>query len=146
MKQTAPAVKDLARQLLLLEANPGEHAEGAGGDALKVFEQLRLHLSRLVGVAGFQALLSRALALAKAETTWLDAVRVQADGALEGFREAARRQPAEAVMEGSGMLLAQLLGLLITFIGEALTLRLAREIWPEARLDNINLSEEEKPA
>ena len=143
MKQTAPAVTDLARRLLLLEANPGEHAEGAGGDALKVFEKLRSHLSKLVGVAGFQALLARALALAKAETNWLTAVQVQADGALEGFREAAQRQPAAIVTEGSGTLLAQLLGLLITFIGEALTLRLVADIWSEARLDDMNLNAEE---
>lgn len=146
MKQTDPAVKDLARRLLLLEANPGEHAEGAGGDALKVFEKLRSHLSRLVGVAGFQALLARALALAKSETSWLEAVRVQPDGTLEGFREAARRLPAEAVTDGSAALLAHLLGLLVTFVGEALTLRLVADIWPQARLDNVNLSPEETPA
>ena len=143
MKQTAPAVKDLARRLLLLEANPGEHAEGAGGDALNVFEKLRSHLSRLVGAAGFQALLARALALAKAEKNWLEVVRVQPDGTLEGFREAARQQPAEAATEGSEALLTQLLGLLVTFIGEALALRLVADIWSGAQEDNINLNAEE---
>ncbi len=34
------------------------------------------------------------------------------------------------------MLLAQLLGLLFTFIGEALTLQLVLDVWPELVLDD----------
>ena len=36
------------------------------------------------------------------------------------------------------MLVAQLLGLLFTFIGESLTLRLLLDVWPEAALDDGN--------
>jgi len=35
-------------------------------------------------------------------------------------------------------LLAQLLGLLVTFIGEALTVRLVREVWPKVPLDDLD--------
>lgn len=143
MEQAAPVVRELARRLVAIETNRSERAEGNAHGALSVFEKLRSHLSRLVGVAGFQALLSRALALAKTEFGWLEAVRVQADATLEGFHEAAQRQPAEAVVDGSAALLTQLLVLLVTFIGEALTLRLVKDAWPDAQEEAINFSMEE---
>jgi len=37
-----------------------------------------------------------------------------------------------------------LLGLLATFIGESLTLRLACEAWPEALIDIVDSKEKEK--
>jgi hypothetical protein len=39
----------------------------------------------------------------------------------------------EAVQGGTA-LIAQLLGLLVTFIGEALTLRLVQNVWPNAAI------------
>ena len=113
--------------------------------ALSALTKLRIHLTRLVGIAGFEALLARALALARAEAAWMGTVRVQTDGTLEGFSEAAQLQLADAVAVGCTALLAQLFGLLVTFVGEALTLRLMQEVWPEARLDNTNSGAEERP-
>jgi hypothetical protein len=37
-----------------------------------------------------------------------------------------------------------LLGLLVAFIGETLTLRLVREVWPKAPLNELDLSEGNK--
>lgn len=139
MRQSTPAALDLARLLLALEASESEHAEAEANAALSIFEKLRASLSKIVGVAGFQALLARALALAKAEADWLEAVRIQPDATLTGLSEVAQQQPANAVAEGYTALVAHLLGLLVTFVGEALTLCLVRDIWPEARLDDINL-------
>ena len=145
MNQAAPAIQNLARRLLALEADGSEQAEAMANAALGALTKLRIHLTKLVGIAGFEALLARALALARAEAVWLGAVRVQADGSLKGFSEAARQQSADAVTAGCRALMAQLLGLLVTFIGEALTLRLMQEVWPEARLDNTNAGAEERP-
>ena len=50
-----------------------------------VYEKLRQSLGELAGTAGFQALASRALTLAKSEDPSLGAVRVAADGNLEGM-------------------------------------------------------------
>ena len=146
MNQATPAVRDLARLLLALEADQSEHAEDDAYVALRVFEKLRSHLAKLVGIAGFQALLVRTLVLAKTEAGWLEGVCVQADATLGGFPEAAQRQPANAVAAGSAALLAQLLGLLITFIGQALTLRLVADVWPEARMDAMHSGAKETPA
>ena len=146
MNQAAPAIQDLARLLLALEANRSEPAQEDMHVALSVFEKLRLSLSKLVGVAGYQALLVRAVALAKIETGWLESVRVSGDARLEGFQEIIRQLPAEVVMEGSKTLLAQLLALLILFIGEALTLRLVGDVWPEARVEIMNSGSKETQA
>jgi hypothetical protein len=105
-------------------------------EAVYAGERLRPHLAALMGNGGFRALLSRALALANAEVPWLRAVHVKADGSLEGLEELrAQLSPAE-LFDGRVVLLAQLLGLLEAFIGEDLTSRLVRDIWPEVRLND----------
>ena len=116
MKQATPEIRHLARLILVLETNRSEPSEGETPATLNVFEKLRLYLSKIVGVAGFQALLARALALATAEVAWLEAVRVQEDATLIGFTEAAQLQPARAITAGNLALLSQLLGLLIILL------------------------------
>ena len=143
MDQATPALRDLARHLLALEVNQTEHLHQEVQTALRVIEKLRSYLFKMVGSAGFQALLARAVVLATAEVGWLKVVRVQDDTTLQGFQEAAQQQPAKAVTLGSTALLAQLLGLLVTFIGEALTLRLVEDIWPGAHGEDENVSAKE---
>ena len=127
MNTTPPAIQDLARRLIALEAER-EPSDGPAGAAVRACEKLRIPLTRLVGVAGFCSLLSRALAMAKAEAPSLDAARVRPDGSLEGLAGMGPAQDAEA----GAVVVAQLLGLLVTFIGEHLTLPLVREAWPDA--------------
>ena len=108
--------------------------------AFQVCEKLRAHLATFMGNAGFRALLSCALALAKAEVPWLRAVHVKADGSLEGLEELDAKRNPDELFEGGVVLVAQLLGLLVAFIGEKLTLRLVREVWPEVPLDDLDFS------
>jgi hypothetical protein len=103
----------------------------AGQVVIRAFEQLRGALVRLIGVEGFRALLTRA----QREAPWLAAVTVTAEGALVGFSEAAHGQDPAAVTAGGQALLAHFLGLLHTFIGETLTLRLLADGWPDASFD-----------
>ena len=95
---------------------------------MRVCEKLRLPLAKLVGVAGYRSLMSRAMAIAKAEAPSLDVVRVRPDGSLEGFDGIDQNRGAEAAI----VVLVHLLSLLVTFIGEPLTLGLVRDTWPEA--------------
>jgi nicotinic acid phosphoribosyltransferase len=101
-----------------------------------VVEKLRPNLATLLGKLGFRALLSRALALTTSEIAWLRAVHVKADGSLEGLHELEAQLDPEEIAEGTVVLLAQLLGLLVLFIGESLTLRLVRDVWPKLSLDD----------
>jgi hypothetical protein len=76
-----------------------------------------------VGADGFQALASRALALAKSESHRLSAVQVTANGGLRGLGEIESRTDADEDGEAGITLIAQLLGLFLPFLGEATTLR-----------------------
>ncbi|MCE9531937.1 MAG: hypothetical protein K8T89_12560 [Planctomycetes bacterium] len=91
-------------------------------------------LTKLAGVAGFRSLISRAKALATADVAWLDLVQIRADGSLENFDAVSSQQiPVQGVDAGVAIV-AQLLGLLVTFIGEPLTLHLVRDAWPNESL------------
>ena len=112
--------------------------------AFYVCEKLRAHLATLMGTAGFRELLSCALPRANAEVPWLRAVQVKADGSLEGLEELHAPRNPDELSEGGVVLVAQLLGLLAAFIGETLTLRLVREVWPEVPLDDLDFGKGSK--
>ena len=70
-------------------------------------------------------------AVGKKEEPWLDSVRIREDGSLE--RAKTDDQQSDRDYDWQGIeLVRQLLELLVVFIGEALTLRLVRDIWPNA--------------
>jgi hypothetical protein len=124
-------MRDFAGRLIAFEATGSKSPGTTIPTAFLACEKLRSPLATLLGNVGFSALLSRALALAATEVKWLGVVHVDARGALEGLAEPqAKISPAESA-RGGVVLLAQLLGLLATFIGEDLTLRLVREVWPK---------------
>lgn len=92
-----------------------------------------------MGQAGFRALLSRALALATAEAPALSAVKVDAEGSLESPKDWGRRRGTGDITQGGVVLVAQLLGLLVAFIGGSLTLGLVSEIWPDLSLNGLSI-------
>lgn len=106
--------------------------------ACLVGEKLRPQLAALMGNIGFSALQSRALALTEAQFTWMRAVHIKADGGFEGLNAVDAQIGPEEFFEGCVVLFAHLLGLLVTFIGEELTLRLMREVWPELPRNDLD--------
>ena len=127
--------RDLALRLLAYEDAAGKASERTQSAAVSVCERLRQPLATLAGVAGFRSLLSRALTLARAEAPSLSAVQVAADGSLKVQDEFASQSSKEQARDGGAILIAQLIGLLLTFIGEGLTWRLVQDVWPEAAFD-----------
>jgi len=141
--ETLPSpLRDLARRMLA--------ASQTGSDshipiAEIVIERLRVSLTKLAGAEGFASLLRRALALARVDVPSLKGITVGADGRLQGLdsfaadsgagaeRGGANREAEEAAVA----ITAHLLGLLVTFIGEPITLRLVRESWPDASLGDL---------
>lgn len=117
----------------------------------RALNKLRLHLSKTIGQEGFRTLLARALALTTPQFPNLGSIQINADGSLNGLpgtagahskitqNEAQSTQsyetPSTATManpiEGATALLAHLIALLVTFIGEDLTLRILSALWPE---------------
>ncbi len=144
MNTATPAMQSLARRLIALEGALVP-PNGQVGQALRVCAKLRLPLAKLAGVVGFRSLLTRALTLATAEVPWLGAVQVGVDGSLEGFDAARSEQGATPSAEAGVVVVAQLLGLLATFIGEPLTLVLVRGVWSDAVVDETERSTEGQP-
>lgn len=132
------AKRDLALRLLAYEAAADKSSMPTESGAFRVYEKLRRSLCALAGVAGFRSLASRALTLAKTEAPGLSAVQVTADGSLEGFGDIEGRIDKDQASEGGVILVDQLLGLLLTFIGETLTLRLMQDVWPDAAFEDCN--------
>jgi hypothetical protein len=135
-RQATPQLQNLALQLLVHEAknspSPAKLAE-----ALEVCCQ-RLHkrLDSLIGAGGFRALLDRALFLAKKEHPWLKAVGIgEYPGCeLKVLHEAMNgRKPAE-VREAFTIILANVIWLLVTFIGEDIAFGLVEEAWPGTKI------------
>jgi|SRR5579864_1722510 len=126
----SPETMDLARRLLAYEAVEGKSSQPMDAAAILINEKLRRHLCTLVGVAGHQGLLSRALTLAREEAPSLGAVQVTAEGRLQGLSGPGPQSDQDRDREGGVILLAHLLGLYLTFIGETLTFRLVQDLAP----------------
>jgi hypothetical protein len=140
-------MRNFARRLIDYEASGAISGQTKAAAAYHVCEKLRTPLAALVGNGGFRALLARALTLATAEVPGLHGIHVKPDGSLDGVEDLHAQLDPHKYFEGGGVLLAQLLGLLAAFIGENLTLRLVREVWPKAPfndLDFVNQNENEK--
>jgi hypothetical protein len=139
----SPGMRDLAHRLLMYEAVLAKNSEPSEPAILRVYEKLRQGLGEFVGVAGFYSLASRALALARTEAPSLSAARVGADGSLQGLGEFEHhtnidkaRAGGSATGEAGIILIARLLGLLLLFVGKALTLSVLQITWPAAALDD----------
>jgi hypothetical protein len=123
-------MRSFAEHLIAHETRKGNSSEATEPVAFRIGEKLRSHLAVIIGKAGFGALVARAVALAGEEVPWLRATQVKADGFLEVGDELKAVTP-EDVVQGSVVLVAQLLGLLVAFIGEDLTLRIMHGVWPK---------------
>ncbi len=123
-------MRDWARHLLASEANSGAVSEPTEPATLLVYEKLRRRLCAPVGVDGFHALASRALAQAKSEVPRLSAVQVTAEGRLQGLDELDMQKDLGQDSEVGVVLIARLLGLFLTFLGAVTTRRLVQDVFP----------------
>ncbi|WP_348268209.1 hypothetical protein [Edaphobacter sp. DSM 109919] len=131
MNRTNLRMLAIAYQLLARETSTGEPSDIHLAAVVCVSEKLRRPISMLAGSTGFRALLTRSLSLARAQVPALAAIQVKPDGTLEwNMGGDLSLSNGEAVQSGA-ILIAELLGLLSNFIGEALTLRLLQDAWPD---------------
>src|SRR5688572_22847237 len=131
MPTPPPAIHQLARQLVAREPAGVRSSGGDAGQGTRACERLRVPLAKLVGTAGVASLTSRALALAKRGSPQLGSLSVGPDGCLMGIDSLPDSGAADDANHHAGVVLvAELLGLLVTFIGYPLTLTLVRESWP----------------
>ena len=140
MSRATPQMRNVAKRLMAHETRENDSSETQNPAVFPVFDKLRPQLATLMGNAGFRGLLSRALALANEEVRWLRAVHVKSDGSLTGLDELEAQLPAEQFFEGRTVMLAQLLGLLVAFIGEDLTVRMLSAAWPKLSFSGLDFS------
>ena len=131
-------MRDFAQRLIACEARGNKSSGTRPPAAFPVFEKLRPQLATLMGTIGVYSLFLRALTLSRQELDSLRTVQVKADGSLERADEPEVQSDPEDLAEGSVVLLAQVLGLLVAFIGENLTLRLVRDAWPKLSLNDFD--------
>ena len=137
-----PKIREMARRLVEHEAS-ALVADVHSSAALRCCERLRQPLARLAGVAAFRSLISRALSLSYAGAPWLNAVHVAANGSFEGLEAAKVHLSQEKIAEGEVLLVAHLIGLLVTFVGEEFTLQLVLEAWRDATFDTPLIKDNE---
>ena len=130
-----PTTRELAQRLLAYETVEAGSANTDAKAVFRVCDKLRGPLTTLAGSAVFRSLLARALTLAKKESPLLDAWEVKSDGSLQGLN-------GEAMQSGA-VLIAHLIGLMITFIGESLTLRLLRDVWLDLSYSQVKFERDE---
>jgi hypothetical protein len=87
----------------------------------------------------------RALALSSAYTPWLTPLRIEPDGSIQWAGEALYSDTSDGAEEGGLALVSELVALLITFIGEGITLQLVRSAWPDASPGITGFEEKEAP-
>jgi hypothetical protein len=131
---TPKKTRDLARSLVAREADSNTTSLQTEPASARVFEKLRRQFGASVGAYGFQSLAARALALARSESPHLKAVQVMANGGLRGLDEVESQTSSDEVGEVGIILIAQLLGLFLTLLGEATTLRLIEDLRLQAEI------------
>ena len=127
-------LRQLALRVLAHHAGPAASAEVFAGAAHRAYDDLARVSAQLIGQAGVDALTSRAVHLAQQEYPWLVHRREaeQPEGPFAQVVVCLKRQDPVVASEAAGSVLATLALLLVTFIGESLTMQLLRKAWPDA--------------
>jgi hypothetical protein len=130
-------MRELARRAVACRA---QSVDGAGAIATAVqraYDDLARVSSPLIGQLSLDALTGRMLYLAQRRYPWLVNARMPDhwSGPFPQIVFCLETQEPDVATEAAGAVLAILMGLLITFIGEPLTTRVLEEAWPDAFAD-----------
>ena len=137
MNRATPKLRDFAERLISIGVMETESFASKPPAVFTVIEKLRPCLAQVVGDLGFSAVLSRALAIAKADVAWLRAVHVKPDGSLGALDELEAKVDPKEIVEGRLVLLAEFFSLLVELIGERLVLQLVHQAMPKVSKDDL---------
>jgi hypothetical protein len=131
------ALRQLALNVRAQHAGPVAGAKELATAAHRAYDDLARVSAPLIGQAGVDALTGRALHLVQREYPWLvpTGETEPADGPLAQVMFCLERQDPAVATEAAGAVFATFTDLLVTFIGEPLTMRLLRQAWPDAFSD-----------
>ena len=141
MKRAPPSMRDFAGQLLAAETNADAGGVNPEPAIFRVCEKLQTTLAAWMGRAGFQSLLWRALAVSTSDVPWLKDVRATPDGCLEGLKKVSAGVQPDEIARAGVVVIAELIALMATFVGEELAFDLVREAWPQLSPENVPVLE-----
>ena len=125
--------RGLARKVLARRAGAAVDATAVAAAASRAYNDLAQMLAPVIGDVGVAAMTDRALHLAARHFPWLPARDPgSADTPFTQVVDALRRQDSTEAAAAAAAVLAAILGLLATFIGTPLAVRLVRQAWPDA--------------
>lgn len=123
MNQKYESMRQLAQAMFDSVAGEKSVPQKGGGASAHVWKRMQLALTRFAGADGFTALFRRALSLASIDGPPLEGVKIGPDGLISGI---------DSISDAQSVALATcLLEMLVTLIGERLTLHLVSDAWPE---------------
>ena len=129
-------LSDAAQQVVAKRAGPSASAAALAVAARRTYEEFAREAAPLIGQRGVEALISRAVHLARREHPWLGSDGAASDPPEDDtFAHVARSlEQAEtgAATEASGVVFGLSAGLLATLIGDRLTASLLYKAWPDA--------------
>ena len=137
MNRATPKSRDFAERLISIGVIETKSSALKAPAVFTVIEKLRPCLAQVVGLFGFNAVLSRALAIASAEVAWLRAAHVKPDGSLEGLDELEAKVDPQEIAEARVVLLAEFVSLLVELIGERIVLQLVHQAMPKVSKDDL---------
>ena len=132
-----PALRQLAMRALAQRKGSAASAAALAAAAQRAYDDLTRVSAPLIGDVGVNALTGRTLYLAQRQYPWVVHAREPEEwnGPFEQIVFCLERQDPAVATEAAGAVLTTLAGLLVTFIGEPLTVHLLRQAWPDAFAD-----------
>jgi hypothetical protein len=138
----APMTITWARKLVADVVASGQCPQDWESAILFVYEKSRQNLVASIGLFGFVALANRALARAKTESRGLNTVQLTIDGRIMSLGASEPQSVPNQEDEAGVILIAHLLSLFLTFLGEELTWRLIRNVAPAHELPTKDVKSE----
>ena len=122
----------LARRVLARRMAPAVDAVAVAAAASRAYDDLARVLAPVIGDVGVAAMTARALHLTTRQYAWLPSrTSGPADTAFTQVSEALKRQEPLLATDAATALMAAIVGLLATFIGERLAAQLVQQAWPD---------------
>jgi hypothetical protein len=142
MRQANAHMLAIAERLAAFEFKENGSAPRVSSPGIAACEKLRAQLSTLMGNAGFGAMLVRSVALAKQRLPEMSELELRSDGTVTELDPAELKANLPALSRSGIFVLAELLGLLVAFIGEPLVVGMVQEIWPKFALSGLEKAQE----
>jgi hypothetical protein len=136
-------IRYCATRLIASEVDANSASAQTELATLRAYEKLRRQVCGSIGINAFQAVASRALSLTKSQFPNLSAANVTTNGGLRGFGEVEASLNTGEDVEVGIILIAEMLRLFLSLLGEAATVRLidvSLRIEVQAKLDTTETS------